>query len=176
MLDPKDVAALEEITNEIAGRKGAAAAYRLKAMDLRAESEFALSRAAAYDRIADDIDDGRVPVPSKRAKVAVVEEEELPGKPADDDEQDVQNPVRAIGGDHEMFVEQIEGGTSLVQEDMGAFIDLFDDRFKRSPYFVEAVNEAAEQGFSMDEETAKVVASRIRELKAAADAAPSEEK
>jgi hypothetical protein len=59
----------------------------------------------------------------------------------------------------------------FISDEMVDWLDLFDDRLRQSPHFVAAVNEAAAAGRETDEETAALVADRVRELKAQAEAA-----
>jgi hypothetical protein len=65
----------------------------------------------------------------------------------------------ASGG--EWFV--TEDGTSMSGA-MVAFLDLFDDRLRSLPTFIEAIREAADAGRLADEDTARIVAARAREL------------
>jgi hypothetical protein len=76
----------------------------------------------------------------------------------------VQHIVGATGG--RLLVGTPDGelaGADFTPE-MKAFLDLFDDRISRLPSFVAAVNEAAAHGAYANDETAKVVADRAREL------------
>lgn len=60
-------------------------------------------------------------------------------------------------------------GGDVLAETMAEWLDLFDDRISGDPHFAAAVNEAAEAGRPTTEETAKLVADRVRELAAASE-------
>lgn len=71
--------------------------------------------------------------------------------------------VQAIfAGSNGMLIREPEGED--FSPAMRAWLDLFDDRVKMLPTFVEAVNFAASFGWPADEESARDVASKAREL------------
>lgn len=76
-------------------------------------------------------------------------------------------PAQAIEaksyGNSEVFVAL---GEEELSPAMLKFLDRFDDRIKASPHFMAAINEAAAAGRELDDETARLVGERVRELTA----------
>jgi hypothetical protein len=133
-----------------AAKLGSAAAIRMTATMLRSQAEFLTMQARTFEGIADDFEKGRVPLPKAAPELRMVMHDE----PIDADREDVPAGYVEAGGD----------GQEGLSETMRGFLDLFDDRLRRSPYFWPAVNEAAAAERRADEDTARLVADRIREL------------
>lgn len=138
-----------------AAAAGAAAAMRMQATSLRSTAELFVSQARTLDAFADDVEAGRADLPRMPVRLSVVPLDDAPEVPVVDEPDVPEGTLCALVVD-ELF----EGLSSEMIE----WIDLFDDRLRESPFFVEAVNEAADAGCVLGEDTARVVAARIREL------------
>lgn len=132
-----------------AAKLGAAAAIRMQATMLRSQAEFLTMQARTFEGIADDFEKGSVPLPKAAPELRMVLHDEP--EPADGED----TPAG--------FVEAVPEGAEP-SESMRGFLDLFDDRIRRSPHFWPAVNEAAAAERRADDDTARIVADRVREL------------
>lgn len=73
--------------------------------------------------------------------------------------------VQQIERDQQGVLQPVEGDG--FSPEMGAWLDMFDDRIEGSPHFVEAVNEAAANEMVADEVAGRLVAQRVHELREA---------
>jgi hypothetical protein len=80
-----------------------------------------------------------------------------------DEEEGEVGRVRIVQPHGDLFVDE-EGDEFGPGDPMLAFFDLFDDRIRSLPTFADAVNEAAENDRPVNEDTARIVAARAREL------------
>lgn len=154
-----------------AAAAGAAAAMRMQAANLRSTAELFVSQARTLDAVADDVEGGRVDLPRMPVRLSVVPLDDVSEAPVVDEPDVPDGVVLAV-------VPDVQGGgvTVLRSRDyeglsvaMIEWLGEFDERFAGSPFFVVAINEAAEAGCALNEQTTKMVAARIGELTEARD-------
>lgn len=150
-------------------RAAVGASLRFQAAAARTQAATLEGIANEYARVADDIEEGRVPLPTGGVRMRLVTDEfvgeglpgdELPAEPL------VQPLVVREFGNSPVFVADGEEDLSPA---MHEFIEAFDERFRLSPHFVAAVNEAAGSEMAINVHTVEVVGDRIRELEAKAE-------
>lgn len=143
-------------------RKGAAGAIRVQAAALRSLASTLAGEARSLDGIADGIANGTVELPADVVPMKLVPIDE-PDEPAE--EKDESQGVQAIvAGRHGSSDILLPLGAEEFDPRMAKWLDLFDDRLRMSAHFVTAVNEAADAGREANDETARLVAERVREL------------
>jgi hypothetical protein len=81
----------------------------------------------------------------------------------DDDEEEREPRVGIVIAQGDVLLDE-EGDEFEPSHPMASWLDLFDDRIRTLPTFVQAVNEAAENDRPANEDTARIVAARAREL------------
>lgn len=177
MIDADDLAALDERMNRVM-RAGVAAALRMQAAGARSQASLMLSEARVLDATADGIENGTVELPERAVRLAVVPLDEEPEPEHEEPEPDAMQRIEAgtLGNAPTLrpllSEREIEEGrdpdTAEFAPAMLRWLDEFDDRLRMSPHFVEAVNEAADAGLVLNEDTARIVASRVHELAEAA--------
>jgi len=160
-LDPEDVRALDERIDASA-RAVLAGALRMQATTLRTQADLAVSMARTLDAQADAIEAGREPLPTSPVRMVVVPEE------PEEDVEPERNPLLV------MPVKLGSYGTVdgvLLPRDgdeftpaMVEFLGLFDDRLRMSPYFVQAINEAADEVWWAGSDAARWVQQRVYAL------------
>lgn len=160
-MDPEDLEAIDErIARGVS--IAAASAVRVLAATMRSQAELAASQARTLDDLADDIESGRAEPPASAVKLAVVPVE---GEAADKEEEQPVPIARVTPsrmGNAELLFPEDDSG--LFEKEMKGWLDLFADRIKMSPFFVEAVNEAADNGLPATMNSARLVADHVAEL------------
>lgn len=124
---------------------------RARAIDDRDFEAHAELSALAYREAHYLLEGTEEPEPDKQG-----DDEAAPVQQLDEAKFMAQRQLAPIGGD-------------VLAESMAEWVDLFDDRISGDAHFAAAVNEAAEAGRPTTEETAKLVADRVRELAAASE-------
>lgn len=99
------------------------------------------------------------------------------GNMLDDDGEPEAEPEAEAGelADLQPIMASDDGGFNTfdgsdLSDAMVDWLDLFDDRIRSDPFFVEAVNDAVEAGRATSDDTARLVAGRVSELREAREA------
>lgn len=149
MLEPEDYTALKAQWDG-AALAAAATAVRMQAAAQRSMAELCVSQAETLERMADDLVEGRAEMSGPRVRFRIVREDDEP------------EAVEREDGDEWRVEELADGGE--ISTEMAKFLDDFDDRLRRSPHFITAVNEAAENSLMLNKHTASLIGERVREL------------
>lgn len=172
-LEPEDVKVLQRMIDDGARRSCAGAIRVVAHLERDQAAQLALLE------LAEGVQAGNLPIPGGELRAVLVPEEaadgyldtlaeqerEPEGQPGE--EQEEKKPLRRLvtGDVGEVYMDDGHGqpgsGWHLY---MAEWVDLFDDRLRNSPHFVTAVNEAVEEGRPADQDTARMVADRVREL------------
>lgn len=160
-LDHADLAAIDARVDGLV-RAGVASAVRLQAAALRSSASLMASEARTLEDTADAIEAGRMDPPARAVQLAVVPlEDDAPEEP---DEPDTLQTLMAGSFGNAATLEPRDADE--LSPAMAEWLDRFDDRLRMSPRFVDAVNEAADADRVANEDTARMVAARVRELEA----------
>jgi hypothetical protein len=148
--------------------RATAIVYRLQAATLRQRAQTDAAQADALERAADRVErgeDGPPPEGQTLRLVVGMEQDDEEARPP------TITPLRASkpGADGEDPVFVVIDGRPMDGE-MAAWVDTFDPRFSHSPFFVQAVNDAAAQSLVLSESAGRWVAGRVQELEARAQA------
>lgn len=158
-LDPEDVKALDERI-EHRERAGFAGALRMQAMVLRTQADLSASMARTLDAQADAIEDGREELPVRPVRMTVVQDDPEPEEVEPERDPLLVMPVKlgSFGGDDNVLLPRdVDTFTPAMLE----FLQLFDDRLRMSPHFVQAVNEAADEVWWAGRDAARWVQQRV---------------
>lgn len=181
-LEPEDVKVLQRMIDDGARRSCAGAIRVVAHLERDQAAQLALLE------LAEGVQAGNVPIPGGELRAVLVPEEAAeqyldvlaeqarsPVASGREDEGEDAGEARAVL----KLGQREDGKIYMAGEDgrplngwhvyMADWVDLFDDRLRRSPHFVAAVNEAAEGGRLANDDTARLVAERIRELSEAGD-------
>lgn len=160
-IDEKTDAAIDA-----AARAAYAGSVKMQAIAMRSQADLLWATATTLDEQARAVEEGRVDPPAPGRRLAIVEEE-----PAGEPEE-----REAVATDALLPVARREGRLVAVVSDgeddrgkaMVEWLHRFDDRITGSKWFEEAVNEAADRGLLANDDTARLVAARVEELRATA--------
>lgn len=151
-LDEEDLRTIDAVV-----RAGTASAIRMQAAALRSTASMMAAEARTLDDVADGIENGTVEPPAAGVPLKIVPVDDEP-QPATDEPDEPHVEFMAPDG------AKIGDDGELLSTAMVAWLDEFDDRIRRTVFFVAAVNEAAEAGLPLNHHTAQLVAARVREL------------
>lgn len=145
-------------------RAAVAASLRFQATSARSLGDLLHAQARTLEDTADRIQRGEEEPPDAPVRLQVVREEAVEEEP---EEPEGPGPVFELTKDSDDRFVLTRDGQPPDQAQL-EWLDLFDDRIRGQAQFLAAVNEAAERELPLDEDTARLVAARTRELAEAA--------